>query len=104
MRFASRAGSFGRTHQDDSERSPGRRANEAVRDGAAHSETEDCRVDPAASILVARLSMSHLVPLLEFTPTGESGRFRGVWRLRLMRAVTVRLPGLSLQSPTGTPS
>jgi len=28
----------------------------------------------------------------------------GVWRLRLMRAVTVRLPGLSLQSPTGTPS
>src|SRR5271169_2567166 len=27
----------------------------------------------------------------------------GVWRLRLMRAVTVRLPGLSLQSPTGTP-
>src|SRR5208337_4439237 len=35
---------------------------------------------------------------------GESGRFRGVWRLRLMRAVTVRLLGLSLQSPTGTPS
>src|SRR5208282_939857 len=26
----------------------------------------------------------------------ESGRFRGGWRLRLMRAVTVRLPGLSL--------
>jgi hypothetical protein len=35
MRFASRADSFGRTHQDDSERSPGRRANEAVRDGAS---------------------------------------------------------------------
>src|SRR5271166_4919329 len=25
----------------------------------------------------------------------ESGRFRGVWKLRLMRAVTVRVPGLS---------
>jgi hypothetical protein len=27
------------------------------------------RVEPPASILVARLSMSHLVPLLEFNPT-----------------------------------
>src|ERR1700736_3249704 len=32
----------------------------------AHSEAGDCRVEPPASILVARLSMSHLVPLLEF--------------------------------------
>jgi hypothetical protein len=32
----------------------------------AHSETGDCKVEPPASILVARLSMSHLVPLLEF--------------------------------------
>ena len=32
----------------------------------AHSETGDCRVEPPESILVARLSMSHLVPLLEF--------------------------------------
>ena len=32
----------------------------------AHSETGDCRVEPPASILAARLSMSHLVPLLEF--------------------------------------
>jgi hypothetical protein len=32
----------------------------------AHSETGNCRVEPPASILVARLSMSHLVPLLEF--------------------------------------
>jgi hypothetical protein len=32
----------------------------------AHSETGDRRVEPSASILVARLSMSHLVPLLEF--------------------------------------
>jgi hypothetical protein len=32
----------------------------------AHSETGDCRVEPPASILVARLSMSHSVPLLEF--------------------------------------
>src|SRR5215469_6966151 len=32
----------------------------------AHSETGDCRVEPPASILVARLSMSHLVSLLEF--------------------------------------
>jgi hypothetical protein len=31
-----------------------------------HSETGDYRVEPPASILVARLSMSHLVPLLEF--------------------------------------
>ena len=72
MRFASRADSFGRTHQDDSERSPGRRANEAVRDEPAHSETRDCRVEPPASILVARLSMSHLVPLLEFNPPRRS--------------------------------
>jgi len=35
MRFAGRADSTGRTHQADSERSPGRRANEAVRDGAS---------------------------------------------------------------------
>jgi hypothetical protein len=32
----------------------------------AHSETRHCRVEPPASILVTRLSMSHLVPLLEF--------------------------------------
>jgi hypothetical protein len=32
----------------------------------AHSETGDCRVEPPASILVARLSMSRLVPLSEF--------------------------------------
>jgi hypothetical protein len=37
----------------------------------AHSETGDCRVEPPASILVARLSMSHLVPLLEFNQPGE---------------------------------
>src|SRR5271165_2715280 len=66
MRFAGRADSFGRTLQDDSERSPGRRANEAVRDGAGALRTGDCRVEPPASILVERLSMSHLVPLLEF--------------------------------------
>ena len=30
----------------------------------------------------------------------ESGRFRGLWKLRLMRAVTVRLPGLSFILPT----
>ena len=31
----------------------------------------------------------------------ESGRFRGVWRLRLMRAATVRPPDLSLHSRMG---
>jgi hypothetical protein len=36
----------------------------------AHSETGDCRVEPPASILFARLSMSHLVPLLEFNLGG----------------------------------
>ena len=36
----------------------------------AQSETGDCRVEPPASILVARLSMSHLVPLLEFNRSG----------------------------------
>jgi hypothetical protein len=38
----------------------------------AHSETGDCRVEPPASILVARLSMSHLAPLLEFNQQGRS--------------------------------
>jgi hypothetical protein len=38
----------------------------------AHSETGDCRVEPPASILVARLSMSHLVPLLQFNRRGLS--------------------------------
>jgi CubicO group peptidase (beta-lactamase class C family) len=37
----------------------------------AHSETGDCRVEPPASIFVARLSMSHLVPLLEFNQLGQ---------------------------------
>jgi hypothetical protein len=37
-------------------------------------------------------------------PSHEIGRFWGVWKPRLMRAVMVRLTGLSLQSPTGTPS
>src|SRR6202011_3723750 len=35
-----------------------------------HSEAGDCRVEPPASILVARLSMSHLVPLFEFNQIG----------------------------------
>src|SRR5208282_1169839 len=34
----------------------------------------------------------------------ESGRFWGVWKPRLIRALMVRLTGLSLQSRTGTPS
>ena len=51
MRFASRADSFGRTHQDDSERSPGRRANEAVRDGASALRNWRSRVESPASIL-----------------------------------------------------
>src|SRR5271165_4535738 len=38
----------------------------------AQSETGDCRVEPPESILVARLSMSHLVPLLEFNLCGSS--------------------------------
>jgi hypothetical protein len=34
----------------------------------------------------------------------ESGRFRGVWRLQLMRAVTVRLPGLSCEPGVSNPA
>src|SRR5271165_2000425 len=53
----------------------------------AHSETGDCRVEPPASILVARLSMSHLVPLLDFNRSVSEGCslwLRGApWRQRL---------------------
>ena len=35
-------------------------------------------------------------------PVLETGRFWGIWRLRLMRAVTVSLAGLSIDSPRGS--
>ena len=66
MRFAGRADSIGRTYQDDSERSSRRKANEAETGGA--NRLINCRRDPPAKVLAARISMSHLVPLLEFNP------------------------------------
>ena len=45
---------------------PGGKQTRRSRMEPAHSETGDCRVETPTSILVARLSMSHLVPLLEF--------------------------------------
>src|SRR5260370_22641972 len=51
-----------------------------------HSETGDCRVEPPASILVARLSMSHLVPLLEFNLGRGSEDF--IIRIRNGKLVT----------------
>ena len=49
MRFASREDSCGRTHQDDSERSHGRRANGAVRDGASVEHISSCRYELVCS-------------------------------------------------------
>jgi hypothetical protein len=46
-----------------------------------HSETGDCRVEPPASILVARLCMSHLVPLLEFNQCSLTRRFGNFHKL-----------------------
>ena len=48
------------------------------------------------AIIVVVLFAGGLFRSMQFT---ESGRFRGAWRLRLIRAVTVRPPGLSLHSP-----
>src|SRR5271166_2821323 len=73
MRFACRADSIGRTYQDDSERSSRRKANEAETGGA--NRLINCRRDPPAKVLAARISMSHLVPLLEFNHNQQFGRF-----------------------------
>ena len=55
----------------------------------AHSESGDCRVEPPASILVARLSMSHLVPLLEFNHLGAEN----FWRYIAKSEVPLEEPG-----------
>ena len=50
----------------------------------------NCRHDPPAKVLAARISMSHLVPLLEFNRIRRerSNRQRGVRRFGLSEAVT----------------
>jgi len=70
MRFASRADSIGRTYQDDSERSSRRKANEAETGWSQPAYQLQTR--PSAKVLAARISMSHLVPLLEFNHLRES--------------------------------
>jgi hypothetical protein len=64
MRFAGRADSIGRIYQDDSERSSRRKANEAETGWSQPAHKLQTR--PPAKVLAARISMSHLVPLLEF--------------------------------------
>ena len=59
----------------------------------AHSDTGDCRVEPPASILVARLSMSHLVPLLEFNLMDRAVRDCLVTRHEAL------IPALTLPDP-----
>jgi hypothetical protein len=64
MRFAGRADSIGWTYQDDSERSsPGKRMRR--RRGGAN-RLINCRRHPPDKGPAPRISMSHLVPLLEF--------------------------------------
>src|SRR6266436_7318024 len=72
MRFASRADSIGRTYQDDSERSSRRKANEAETGWSQPAHKLQTR---PAKVLAARISMSHLVPLLEFNRFGALGIF-----------------------------
>ena len=64
MRFTGRADSIGGTYQGDSERSSRRKANEAETGGA--NRLINCRRAPPAKVLATRISMSHLIPLLEF--------------------------------------
>ena len=56
------------------------------------SDTGDCRVEPPASILVARLSMSHLVPLLEFNLMDRAVRDCLVTHEALIPALTLPDP------------
>ena len=60
----------------------------------AHSETGDCRVEPPASILVAPLSMSHLVPLLEFNHDGRTTLLCGAGHAGPRPFMTIRSPAL----------
>src|SRR5258705_4049374 len=64
MRFAARADSIGRTYQDDSERSSRRKANEAETGWSQPAHKLQTR--PPGKGPAPRISMSHLVPLLEF--------------------------------------
>src|SRR5260370_19929 len=63
-RMSGRADSIGRTYQDDSERSSRRKANEEETGWSQPAHKLQTR--PPAKVLAARISMSHLVPLLEF--------------------------------------
>src|ERR1700682_3822484 len=63
-RMSGRADSIGRTYQDDSERSSRRKANEA--ETGWSQPAHKLRTRPPTKVLAARISMSHLVPLLEF--------------------------------------
>ena len=69
MRFAGRADSIGRTYQDDSERSSRREANEA--ETGWSQPAYELQTRPPAKVLAARISMSHLVPLLEFNQSSK---------------------------------
>jgi hypothetical protein len=64
MRFAGGADSIGRTYQDDSERSSRRKANEAETGWSQPAHKLQTR--PPGKGPAPRISMSHLVPLLEF--------------------------------------
>src|ERR1700736_4329650 len=65
MRFAGRADSIGRTYQDDSERSSRQKANEAETGWSQPAHKLQTR-PPRQRSSLREISMSHLVPLLEF--------------------------------------
>jgi hypothetical protein len=84
MRFAARADSIGGTYQDDSERSSRRKANEAETGWSQPAHKLQTQTPPA-KVLATRISMSHLVPLLEFnqcaTRPGEYGNESRRWQI-----------------------
>src|ERR1700730_16285761 len=84
MTVADRADSIGRTYQDDSERSSRRKANEAETGWSQPAHKLQTR-PPPAKVLAARISMSHLVPLLGFNHRGMSSSRRPKLHLRPRR-------------------
>jgi hypothetical protein len=92
MRFAGRADSIGRTNQDDSERSSCRKR---MRRRTGWSQpAHKLQTRPPAKVLAARISMSHLVPLLEFNHSKK---------IRPCAQKTERLSAVFGSAATGNP-
>ena len=81
-RMSDRADSIGRTYQDDSERSSRRKANEAETGWSQPAHKLQTR-PPRQRSSLREISMSHLVPLLEFNPLAtRDDYFQGVEALK----------------------